>query len=141
MNPVWKDSVEIGTSESGGTWSYSPLCKGIESLNFASNEQAQQFFFLCGEGHATNEVTAIAPELRISGRRIAGDVAQDYIADKQFALGDDRNSAIKITVEGKVITCACAVCDVVSFGGDSTNVNAFSCTLKFNGKPTVTTAQ
>lgn len=139
FNPVWANSVEIGTSESSGTWSYSKLCAGIESMTFNSNEQNQQFFFLCGEGFAHNETTGAAPELQISGRRVVGDAAQDYIASKQFALGTDRNSSIKITAEGQVITCDCSIGDVVSFGGATLDVNTFSCTIRFNGEPTVTT--
>ena len=141
FNPVWANSIEIGTSESSGTWSYAKLCKGIENVSFASNEQNQQYFFLCGEGFAHNEVTGGAPELQVSGRRIVGDAAQDYIVGKQFALGTDRNSSIKITAEGKVITCDCSIGDVVSFGGATLDVNTFSCTIRFNGEPTVTTAQ
>jgi hypothetical protein len=140
FNPVWANSIEIGISESQGTWTYAPLCAGIESMAFNSNEQNQQFFFLCGEGFANNEVTGGAPELQISGRRIAGDAAQDYIAGKQFALGTDRNSSVKITAEGKVITCGCSIGDVVSFGGSTLDVNTFSCTIRFNGEPTVTNA-
>ena len=141
FNPVWANSIEIGTSESSGTWSYAKLCKGIENVTFASNEQNQQYFFLCGEGFAHNEVTGGAPELQVSGRRIKGDAAQDYIVGKQFALGTDRNSSIKITAEGQVITCDCSIGDVVSFGGATLDVNTFSCTIRFNGEPTVTTAQ
>lgn len=141
FNPVWANTIEIGTSNSGGTWSYAKLCKGIENVSFASNEQNQQYFFLCGEGFAHNEVTGGAPELQVSGRRIVGDDAQDYIVGKQFALGSDRNSSIKITAEGKVITCDCSIGDVVSFGGATLDVNTFSCTIRFNGEPTVTTAQ
>ena len=139
FNPVWANSIEIGTTNSGGSWSYSKLCAGIENITFASNEQNQQFFFICGEGFAHNEVTGGAPELQVSGRRVAGDAAQDFIASKQFALGTDRNSSIKITAEGKVITCDCSIGDVVSFGGGTLDVNAFSCTIRFNGKPTETT--
>ena len=84
-------------------------------------------------------MTGGAPELQISGRRIAGDAAQDYIVGKQFAVGTNRNSSIKITAEGKVITCDCSIGDVVSFGGGTLDVNAFSCTIRFNGKPTETT--
>lgn len=138
FNPVWANSIEIGTTNSGGTWSYAKLCKGIENVTFSSNEQNQQYFFLCGEGVAHNEVTGSAPELQVSGRRIAGDVAQDYIVSKQFALGEARNSSIKITAEGQVITCDCSIGDVVSFGGATLDVNTFSCTIRFNGKPTVT---
>ena len=140
MNANWANQIEIGTSESGGTWSYSKLCKGIESMEFNINEQNQQFFFLCGNGFAANEVTGAAPEIAISGRRIVGDAAQDYIAGKQFALGSNRKSSVKITAEGAVITCDCTIGDVKTFGGAATDVNVFSCTLRLNGTPTVTTA-
>ena len=140
MNANWKNQVEIGVSESQGTWSYAKLCAGIESMEFNENEQNQQYFFLCGEGFANNEVTGSAPELVISGRRIVGDTAQDHIVSKQFALGTDRNSSVKITAEGKVITCDCTIGAITSFGGATTDVNAFGCTIRFNGKPTVTTA-
>ena len=144
FKPVWANKIEIGTSADTSTppvWTYSELCKGIESMTFNSNEQNQQYFFLCGDGFAHNEVTGGAPELQISGRRIAGDAAQDYIVGKQFALGDDRNSSIKVTTaEGKVITCDCSIGDVVSFGGNTLDVNNFGCTIRFNGKPSVTNA-
>ena len=141
MNPNWANEIYIGTQESSGTWTYAKLCKGIESMEFNANEQSQQYFFLCGQGFAHNEVTGGAPELQITGRRIAGNTAQDYIASKQFALGTDRNSSVKITTaEGKVITCDVSIGDVVSFGGNTLDVNSFGCTLRFNGKPSVTDA-
>ena len=139
MNPNWANEINIGTSESGGSWTYSKLCKGIESMTFNENEQNQQYFFLCGQGFAHNETTGAAPELVVSGRRIVGDAAQDYIAGKQFELGTNRNSSVKIIAEGKVITCDCTIGAITSFGGATTDVNAFGCTIRFNGKPTVTT--
>ena len=143
FEPVWKNEVWIGTSASTANppvWEYAKLCKGIEGMTFNSNEQNQQFFFLCGEGFAHNEVTGGAPELQITGRRIAGDAAQDYIAGKQFALGEDRNTSVKIIAEGKQITCDASIGDVVSFGGNTLAVNSFGCTIRFNGKPVVTDA-
>lgn len=140
MNANWVNQIEIGTSESGGTWSYSKLCKGIEGMEFSENEQNQQYFFLCGEGFATNETTGAAPELVITGRRVVGDAAQDYIAGKQFKLGNERKSSVKITAEGAVITCDCTIGAITSFGGQALDVNAFGCTIRLNGKPTVTTA-
>lgn len=140
MNANWVNQIEIGTSESGGTWSYSKLCKGIEGMEFSENEQNQQYFFLCGEGFASNETTGAAPELVITGRRVVGDPAQDYIAGKQFKLGSERKSSVKITAEGAVITCDCTIGAITSFGGQALDVNAFGCTIRFDGKPTVTTA-
>lgn len=141
MNANWVNEIYIGTAESSGTWTYAKLCAGIESMEFNENEQAQQYFFLCGQGFAHNETTGAAPELVVSGRRIVGDTAQDYIAGLQFELGSDRNSSVKIIAEGKQIICDCTVGAITSFGGSTLDVNAFGCTIKFNGKPTVTDAQ
>lgn len=144
MNANWVNELYIGTEYTAGTggaegtWTYAKLCKGIEGMNFSENEQNQQFFFLCGEGFAHNEATGAAPELVITGRRIKGDAAQDYIAGKQFKLGSERNSSVKIIAEGKQIVCDCTLGNISSFGGDTLNVNAFGCTIRFNGKPTVT---
>lgn len=141
MNANWVNKIEIGTGKTGETWTYATLCKGIESMEFTENEQNQQFFFLCGEGFAHNETTGAAPELTITGRRIVGDAAQDYIAGLQYKLGTERNSHVKITAEGKVIECDCTVGNITSFGGSTLDVNAFGCTIRFNGKPTVTNAE
>lgn len=144
LNPVWANELYIGTEYTpgtggaAGTWTYAKLCKGIESMEFASNEQNQQFFFICGQGFAHNETTGAAPQLTISGRRIVGDTAQDFIAGKQFALGTDRNTSVKIIAEGQQIICDATIGDVTSFGGQTLDVNAFGCTLYFNGEPTVT---
>lgn len=139
MNANWVNEIYVGTSETGGAWSYAKLCKGIESMEFNENEQNQQYFFLCGQGFAHNETTGSAPELVISGRRIVGDAAQDYIASKQFSLGTNRNTSVKIVAEGQVITCDATIGAITSFGGSTLDVNAFGCTLRFNGAPTVTT--
>ena len=143
MNANWVNQIEIGTAATTAdppVYTYSKLCKGIEGMEFAENEQNQQFYFLCGEGFANNETTGAAPELTITGRRIVGDTAQDYIAGLQFKLGSDRRTSVKITAEGKVITCDCTVGAITSFGGQTLDVNAFGCTIRFNGKPTVTDA-
>ena len=146
MNANWVNELYIGTEYTpgsggaAGTWTYAKLCKGIESMEFNENEQNQQYFFLCGEGFAHNETTGAAPELTVSGRRIVGDAAQDYIAGKQFELGTERNSSVKIIAEGQQIICDCTIGNITSFGGSTLDVNAFGCTLRFNGKPTVTAA-
>lgn len=142
MNANWVNEIYIGTSATTAdppVWTYAKLCKGIESVTFSENEQNQQYFFLCGKGFAHNETTGAAPELQVSGRRINGDAAQDYIAGLQFKLGSERNSSVKIIAEGKQITCDCTIGNITSFGGNALDVNAFGCTIRFNGEPTVTT--
>ena len=138
MDAVWVDEVYIGTAKSQDTWTYSKLCAGIENVSFAENAQNQQYFFLCKNGFATNKVTGAAPALTISGRRIVGDTAQDYVASKQGTVGDARDSSIKLISGGKQIICDCTLSDIISFGGQSLDVNAFGVTVLFNGEPTIT---
>lgn len=143
MDAVWVDQLEIGTSATSATppvYTYSKLCKGITGMTFTENEQNQQNFFLCGEGFADNDVTGAAPELAVTGKRIVGDAAQDYVAGLQFKLGDERRTSVKVTTGGKVITCDCTIGNITSFGGNTLDQNAFGCTIRFNGKPTVTDA-
>jgi hypothetical protein len=143
LNPVWENEIFVGTSATTAdppVWTYAKLCKGIESVSFTPNEQNQQYFFLCGNGFAHNEVTGGAPELTVSGRRIVGDDAQDFICGKQFALGNDRNTSVKIIAEGKQIICDATIGDVTSFGGSTLDINSFGCTIRLNGEPTITDA-
>lgn len=143
MEANWSNKIEIGISATTAdppVWTYSTLCGGVEGMEFNENEQNQQFFFLCGKGFADNVVTGAAPELVITGRRIVGNAAQDYIAGLQMKLGDERRSSVKITTGGKLITCDCSIGAITSFGGQALDVNAFGCTIRFCGEPTVTTA-
>lgn len=139
MEAVWSDGFYIGTSYSNSTWTYAQLCAGIESITPNINEQNQQYFFICGQGGAHNEVTGFAPSYSVSGRRIVGDAAQDYIDGLKYKLGDERKSSFKVVVNGETIVADCTIADIVSFGGSSLDVNQFSCTIMVNGKPTVTT--
>ena len=149
INPVWKEKFFIGTELSTGTtptWTYSPLCEGITGITPSVNETTQTYHFMCGNGGADNEVTAIAPQYAVAGRRIHGNAAQDYIAGLRYALGDDRKSSMKVEIYNaddtlvETIVADCTITDVVDFGGNTEENEPFSCTLRVNGIPTVTPA-
>lgn len=149
INPVWKEKFYIGTELSTGTtptWTYSALCAGIQNIAPSVNETTQTYYFLCGHGGADNEVTAIAPQYAVTGKRIIGDAAQDYIAGKRYALGDARKSSMKVELYDAsdtlqlTIVADCTITDIVDFGGATEDNEPFSCILRVNGIPTVTTA-
>ena len=144
FNPVWKlDSIEIGVSATSATppvWTYAVLCKGIKSMTLNMNENNVQQQYLCGDGFAHNEVTGAAPEIDVTGDRVVGDTAQDYIAGLQFKIGPDRESMVKVTHGNKVITVPCVISDIVTIGGNAVDLIPFNCKIRFNGKPTVTDA-
>ena len=149
INPVWKEKFFIGTELSTGTtptWTYSPLCEGITGITPSVNETTQTYHFMCGNGGADNEVTAIAPQYAVAGRRIHGNAAQDYIAGLRYTLADDRKSSMKVELYDTsdtlvaTIVADCTITDIVDFGGNTEENEPFSCTLRVNGIPTVTTA-
>lgn len=148
INPEWVVKAHIGTSATTATppvWTYAPLCAGITEMTPSVNEQNQQAFYMCGQGGANNEVTGIAPEYAISGHRIYGDAAQDYIAGLKYKLGKERQSSFKVelydgTTLVETIVADCTITDIVDFGGAATDVIPFSCTIRVNGIPTVTEA-
>lgn len=148
LNPEWVVKMSIGTSATSATppvWTYAPLCAGIESITPSVNEQNQQAFYMCGNGGANNEVTGIAPEYAVSGHRVIGDAAQDYIVGKRYLLGQGRKSSLKVEIYDhdtliETIVADCTITDIVDFGGNTTDLVPFSCTLRVNGIPTVTTA-
>jgi hypothetical protein len=149
LNPEWQGvKLSIGTSATTANppvWTYAPLCAGIKSITPSVNEQNQQAFYMCGNGGANNEVTGIAPEYDVSGDRIHGDAAQDYIVGLRYLLGQDRKSSVKIELYDKTtlvqtIVADCTITDIVDFGGDTTALVPFSCKIRINGIPTVTTA-
>ena len=146
LNPEWQGvKMYIGTSVTGTTWSYSALCAGIKSITPSVNEQNQQAFYMCGNGGANNEVTGIAPEYDVSGDRIHVDAAQDYIVGLRYLLGQDRKSSLKVeiydhTTKKQTIEADCTITDIVDFGGDATALVPFSCKLRVNGIPSVTTS-
>nr|DAN17906.1 MAG TPA: tail tube protein [Caudoviricetes sp.] len=142
-------TLSIGTSYTTDTWTYAELGEGIDNVTEALNEVVQQYQFLADNGFAVNHVTGMAPAWTISGRRILGDTAQDYIAGLKYKLDKDRQSSIKIeytdassgTDKKVTITCDCTICNIVDIGGGaSTDDSVFSCEIRFDGKPTVTEA-
>lgn len=135
-------TLELGTESSGATWTYSPLCAGIDNLAEALNETVQQYFFLCQDGFATNHVTGMAPALTITGRRIVGDAAQDYIFSKKYLLDADRESSLKLSWqdgEGATqnITVPVVLCNIQEWSGATNDDSAISVELRFNGAPTL----
>ena len=131
LNPEWVIKMSIGTSVSSNTWTYAPLCAGIESISPSVNEQNQQAFYMCGNGGANNEVTGIAPEYAVSGHRVHGDAAQDYIVGLRYLLGQDRKSSLKVEIYDhntlvETIVADCTVTDIVDFGGNATDLVPFS---------------
>ena len=134
--------ISSTTGESGvTTWTYAQL-NGIDNVAEALNEVIQQYQFLEHKGFARNHVTGAAPAWTLSGRRLIGDPAQDYIASVKYGLDTQRQSSFKLEYTiGEInysLTVPCTLCNIQDIaGGASTDDSVFSVEVRFDGQPTI----
>ena len=145
---VYNLEASIGTAKSKDTWTYSKLEAGLDNVSEALNEVVQQYFFLNDKGFARNHVTGMAPAFTMTGRRVQGDAAQDYIFSKKYKLDTERVSSFQLKVTDNsgaspkvtTYTVDCTICNIQEFSGASTDDSAISFELRFNGAPVAATA-
>lgn len=146
---VYDIEVEIDVSAADvSTPSWARLGAGFNNLSEALNEVVQQYFELNNGGFASNYVTGMAPVYTMTGVRMIGDAAQDYIfdPDRKYGLLKKRNTTLRIKrldSAAKIVTVTCPVtlANLSDTVGATTDGSAISCELRFNGKPTVETAK
>lgn len=135
-------SVEIGVSQLAGVWTYAELDATWDNLTEALNEVIEQWFPAANNGFADNEVTGMAPVYTLTGKRIIGNTAQDFLFTNKYAIGSNRRSSLRLTkirADGtyNTVVCPCTFCNLVEIAGASTNGSQFSAELRLNGAPTL----
>lgn len=140
-------TASIGTQKTGEapsqSWTYVELSEGIDNVAEALNETVQQYFFLSDDGFARNHVTGMAPSFTLTGRRVIGDAAQDYIFGAKYSLDTSRQSSFKIewtdsANKKQTVTCDCTICNIQEWSGATTDDSAISFEIRFDGKPVIT---
>ena len=101
-------------------------------------------FSLGDKGFGSDFVTGIHPKYTLSGTRVVGDAAQDYIFDNKFHLMAGRDTNLRISIpkaDGSVtrFTSKVTLSDMKSFGGATTDGGSVNVTLSFKGAPVVDT--
>jgi hypothetical protein len=137
---VYGVELEIDTTPFGASRTWVPVCDGFNNLTEALNEQVQEYFFLCGKGFGSDEVTGIHPVVQLTGVRKIGDAAQDFIFANRLNLMEARKTNIRLSVanaDGTVTryTNHVTMKNVSSFGGATTDGAAVSVDFSFNGRP------
>lgn len=112
------------------------LAAGINNSTPAENDTTTNDEYYDGEGFGTSDVTSKRLQLTLAGHRLEGDPAQDYIAAKQLAIGDDLKTLFRWTQpSGDTITGVITLTNIVSSGGAPGAKQVFSVVIVFNGKP------
>ena len=136
--------LELDTTPFATSRTWVPVCDGFNNLTEALNEQVQEYFFLCGKGFGSDEVTGIHPVIQLTGVRKVGDAAQDYIFGNRLNLMEGRKTNLRLSLanaDGTVTryTNRVTMKNVSSFGGATTDGAAVSVDFSFNGRPVVDT--
>ena len=134
------------TGEPSATWTYAELAEGIDNIAEALNETVQQYFFLSDDGLARTPVTGMATAFTLTGKRVMGDAAQDFIFGTKYSLDTARQSSFKLEYTDaestkQTITCDCTICNIQEWSGATTDDSAISFEIRFDGKPTVSPAE
>ncbi len=135
-------TASINTAASGATAVYSELADGIDNIAEALNEVVKQYFFLKDNGFAQNHVTGMAPAWTLTGRRVLGDAAQEFIFGNKYGLDTERQTTFKLEYTNASnatvsITVPCTICNIQEFSGATIDDAAISFEIRFDGQPTV----
>ena len=138
--PVYKYTAEIDITPKGPSRTWAPLCAGFNNISEAMNETIQQYFFLCGSGHAVNYVTGMAPSMAMAGVRVIGDAAQDFMFNSKYTLMSSRDTHFRITRTAEngdkhIISANVTFCNMSDISGGTTDGSAISVEMRFNGAP------
>lgn len=82
----------------------------------------------------------MAPAFTLTGRRVIGDAAQEFIFGNKYSLDTARQSSFKLEYTDAesathTITCDCTICNIQEWSGASTDDSAISFEIRFDGKP------
>ncbi len=131
--------LEIDINPSGVA-NYKQLMDGINNLDQALNEVILQTSYLKNKGWGSSEVTGGQFIVTLTGNRIVGDEAQDYIfsSDVMFAFGVARKTNLRLTEPGgRQITIPVTLAKIQNAGGDANQPSDISIEIHGNGAPTL----
>ncbi|MBE6851766.1 MAG: capsid protein [Ruminococcus sp.] len=134
--------LEINTTPEGESETMAEIAEGFNSITESLNEVVQQFSFFGDGGYGSSFVTGGQLTVTLSGVRMKGDPAQDYMFSDAvlYNWGKARETTCKLYCpDGDVISCPVTLAKINRSGGESQNGTAVSLEIHFNGKPEVET--
>lgn len=118
-----------------------PLAAGIQTVTPSHGDTTENVPYYDGGGFSSTEVTGKNISIAFAGARIEGDAAQEFIAGKEFSVGDNLKTLLRWTrADGTIIVAQVTINAIVASGGAANAKQTFSFTANFNGAPVVTPA-
>ena len=131
--------VEVDSTPHGSSRTWLKLAAGITSAVDSHNDSTDDTAYLNGGGYGNSDIIGKQYTLAITGHRIIGNPAQDYIMTLQGEFGDDAKTNVRYTrPNGHRTQAYVTASEIVDAGGDANAKTDFSCNFKGCGSPTIT---
>lgn len=133
-------AFKINTTPEGKSETMAEIKKGFDNVSEALNEVPYQGSFLGDSGYGSSYVTGGQLIVTLTGVRMIGDAAQDYIFSDAvyYNWGKARETKVEMNCpDGTVITCPVTLAKISRSGGAANSATAISVEIHFNGKPTI----
>lgn len=137
--PVHKNIFKVGVKGLESTEDDMLTPAGLENFSPSFDNTIQDWYSMENEGWRSSLLTGKGWAIGFSGKRIVGDTANDYIAGKMLAIGQDACTKFSWELPDGLKIEQNVVISVTNNGdGDTINVGKLEFELRSDGKPTVT---
>ncbi|MFA9354504.1 phage tail tube protein [Pediococcus pentosaceus] len=131
--------TDLDSDKANASWA--KLSRGISTITPAAADTTDATPYWDGEGFTDTEVTGKNITFALSGHRVMGDPAQDYVASHFLDIGDKLRTLARWTdPAGNIVESVATMTSIVPFGGAANVKQTFSFTLALDGKPVYTPA-
>lgn len=135
VNKLYLDTTDSTDLDDVTTGKWAWLALDITQITPSANETSQSDADYAGNGFGSTEITSKRYQLAVTGKRHIGDAAQDYVATKQFAIGNALHTRALWIDNGEAILAEVTLSNVIPTGGNANANQTFQVTIVFNGAP------
>lgn len=137
VNP--SNEIEFGVCVTGRpedmkTAEYTTV-KDAEGLDISIDGGVEEWDAMDQKGWKRRLMTAKSISITMGGKRNYGDPGNDYIAGLALKMGQDVNTAMKITFPNGDVMYIPVVINVTNLGGNSTAIEQLSWEAQSDGRP------
>lgn len=138
LNYQYANLIDTTPNGSDHTWAF--LGQGINEITSENEDKIDEQDDYSTGGNTVTTVTGVKNTVSVSGTRVIGDAAQDYIASLQEVVGPERETYYRIvSPTGEIVQEKITVKDINFNGpsGSSSDKQAVSCTFARNDTPEI----
>jgi len=138
---------QINTTPTSPTATWANLFNGWDNIAEALNEVLQQYAFLGNGGFMETFVTGMQPIMSLTGVRVLGDNAQDFIFSKRYEILCERKTDFRIMItdkDGNIETILwenITLAKIVPMGGAAQDGMAIGVDMHSSQKPEIINGQ